>query len=301
MIALSTLAGRLRRMPEWPEIVAAARGNPALAGARIAAGMLHMGPVMVNVGALLAAWWGLPRRVAWRLGPASAAEVAATGVGYLPPEPPQAWQGAAILAESADGAPLVQDVFSVGAYAAPHHQSGRPYYWFVALDTAGGAGAWGVPCSQERLNARLAREGALIEVPLLRGDDWGDLAGQRPYTPAEQLRMLAVMQWVVALSYYLSEPGTDWRTAPSGDGPPERDGRGKVLRAGGRPVPWWTYRDLQFDARREPPADERGALDTTNLVLLPTLVRAHWRRLADGRLTLVRMHPSRRWRRPDGG
>lgn len=300
MIPLSILAGRLRKLPDWPEIVATARADPPLAGARVAAAMPGPGPVMINVGALLAAWWGLPRRVVWRLSPEAAAEVAATGVGYLPPAPPRAWQGGAILAESPDNSPLVEDVFSVGGYIARHRESGEPYYWFVALDIAGGAGAWGVPCNLDKLNARLAREGALIEVPLLAGDDWGALAGQRPYTPDEQRRMLSIMQWMVALGYYLSEPG-DWRTEPTGEGPPERAGRGKVQRRNGRTVPLWIYRDLQFAPRHEPPAEERGPLDTSGLLLLPTLVRAHWRRQADGRMTLVRMHPSRRWRRPEGG
>jgi len=298
VITLGALAGRLRRLPEWPEIVAEARTDPALAGARVAAVAPELGPVMLNVGALLATWWGLPRRVVWRLDPAASAEIAATGVGYLPPEPPAAWQGRAILAESPDGSPLVDDVFSAGAYLA-RHQSGELYYWFAALDVAGGARAWGVPCRQERLNARLAREGALVEVPLLEGGGWGPLAGQRPHTPAEQLRQLAVMQWMMALSYYLSEPGNDWRTAHAGEGPPERGPKGKVRRAGGRPVALWIYRDLRFDPRREEPAGEAAHLDTAGLLLLPTLVRAHWRRLPDDRMTLVRMHPSRRWRRPE--
>jgi hypothetical protein len=79
-------------------------------------------------------------------------------------------------------------------------------------------------------------------------------------------------------------------------GPPERDARGKALRAGGRPKALWTYQDLAVAMPAEASAPH-GPLDKSGLALKPVLVRPYIRR-QDNRVIIVDAHGSHRWARP---
>lgn len=308
MTSLSGLLARLHRHPLWGEAMRAGRDNPALAGGALASEIApHLGSWGLNLGALYACWWRAPRRVVWTVAPETAALVAETGMAFVPPEPPPSWGGGAIIIEGQDGAPLVDQVFSLGCYRLAtqgHYVDSQERYWLVALTLDGGAWTQSVRCDQGALNARLAQDPGFCDLATVsphEADPWAREAVQ--LTTEERARTLRALQWVFAFSFFAARAGDWWRSDPAGDGPPVRDARGKVSHQGGRPVALWSYRRLVIAS--DPPADgggdPRGPLDTRSLELRPTVVRAHWRRVGpQGEPRLIGSYASRRWRRTLG-
>ncbi len=293
-VSLSGLLSRWRRLPIWDEAMALGRDDPKAAGAHLAAAARGVESEGVNIGALYALWWQAPRRVVWRLRPETAERIRATGISYVPSLPPASWSGAALIVEGAGNCALTDDDFSVGAYQLPD-ESGRPRYFFVCLGLAGDAFVFSVPSDLGEINERLARRGELLDTPEITSLGLGRHPAKR------QRRALRVIEFAFAFSFYLAHPDpARWAEAEAGQGPPLRQGRKRrVVRRGGQPVPLWTYRSLEFAAEPEEEAGARRPLDTDGLVLAPTVVRAHWRRLASERMILIPTHASRRWRRPE--
>ncbi len=300
MDTLSSLLARLRKSDpkRWAQAMAAPGLEPA---ARLILEQLpDMGPMAANVAALYRTWWASPRRSVWRLSPETVARVRDTGISYLPPIPPASWSGAALMIESADGSPLVGADFSLGLYQI-EDQQGVPRYFVVAFDVHGSGFSESIRSDLGAVNDRLAREGLLLEGAVLTADDPAEIfAGVRAPSLSEQERVLEAVRFAFAFSFYAANPG-DWSTMQISAGPPLRQGRkNRVVKRDGRPVPPWTYRGLEFPA----PAREAGEarpLETEGLVLSPTVVRAHWRRLPgeDERVILIPAHASRRWKRDD--
>lgn len=298
MLTLSGELSRLRKHSAWPEAMDLGRDNPVLAGAAVAAQIApEWGAAGVNLGALAALWWNSPQRVIWRVRPETAEQVRGTGMNFVPQEPPPVWGAGAIIIESQDGrAPLVEGVHALGCYhlAAQRGDKGLRY-WLVALLDDGSLWVNSIPCDLGPSNTAIAREA-------LAGELIDPLDPLSPTTtPSAEARasLLEIFQWVFAFSFYAAEPGPGWRPAFAGEGPPARamGKKKKVRRVGGRPATLWTYRELIF--QEEPGAAEtpRDSLDTSRLMLAPTIVRAYWRRAGE-RVILVRPHRSHRWKRP---
>jgi len=298
MLTLSDVFSRLSRSAVLPQAFAM---RPPEGGALVT--VEHYGyqavqeaPAFVNIGAAFVLWRQAPERRVWRVTPETAAYLRGVGLSFLPELPPKSWSGAAILIESTDQSALFDDVFSVCAYQCADSQ-GQPRYFIVGLRTPDGTFVSGVRCNLANLNDKMARTGQLLDLDM---QDPADPMLSGPPTEEHQRRALHALQFVFALSYYALDPRPDRVTITEAPGLPERDAQGKTRRAGGRPVPLWTYADLAVTPPVPTENATHGALDTARLALEPVVVRPYVRRTEAGKIVVIDAYDAHRWKRPQG-
>ncbi|MCB2189328.1 MAG: hypothetical protein KQJ78_23160 [Deltaproteobacteria bacterium] len=302
LVSLSGLVARLHRHPLWDRAMWAGADNPLLAGGAVAADIApELGSIGINVGALFCSWWTSDHRTVWVMEPDTAALVRDTSIRFIPDAPPSSWGGRGIIIEGANRRGLVGDVFALGCYqcrGTGHYLDWQERFWLVALTQQGGAWVQSVPCGSQDFES----DGDLDRWILRDDDPWS--GEQRQISSEERRQIRECFQFVFAFSFFAARAGDWWHTEPAGDGPPLRNARGKAVRSGGRVTPLWSYRRLAIS---EPPLSEdagsaadspRGPLDTTDLVLRPAVVRAHWRRVGSRKEPrLIGTYAAQRWRR----
>jgi len=234
---------------------------------------------MLNIAASYLLWRRGPRRVL-RLRPETAGYLRGVGLGFLPPEPPASWGGGVMVIESAlrEHGELAGGYWSLAGYHMAD-QHGRARYYWIGL-TGDAAYSWSIHADLGALSERIAQAGDLVSATETITPEDGALLWGQPVPPDRQGGYLRAVRLAMAASYYVQRPDLAHVTVAETAGPPERDARGKARRAGGRPLPLWTYQDIAVAIPADE-ADARGPLDTSGLALKPVLVRPYIRRQDD--------------------
>lgn len=251
------------------------------------------------LGALTALWWK-SGRVIWTVTAETCEEVSRTGINFIPETPPDSWNRGCIIVEGKGGAPLFGDVVSIGAFCTVDATALRSSYWILYFLSDGRCSFFSLDTRQPRLNASARKRHALA----LEASDAPDLDGQvRPSSPEERSHSLRILEWLFTFSFYALEPTVPgWEVIPAGDGPVERNAKGKPIKRDGRPIPMWTYRDARPKPEILSETDasmQRARLDTSGLSLAGVVVKQHWRRFQNGKIRLIKPYPSHRWKRED--
>jgi hypothetical protein len=265
--------------------------DPHASLANLAAHQLKPGsqPVMINVLGLLASWWAIPKRPIYRITQESAEYLRRVNLSFIPEQSPESWGGDAIVLESTSQKPIIDNYFSVGAYRMQAITSKEYRYYFVCLNIDGSASSFSVSSDTGKVNNRMAKDGALLDVEIMRGS--GLLS---EYTGAEQISALFVMRFVFAASYYIQNAGELPHVSVVRTPGPSRSVNGKTLKGA---APLWQYGDLRIDRPiQKAHTGVRGELDRINLSLEPTLVSPHIRRRG-GRVMIIDAYDSHRWKK----
>ena len=197
---------------------------------------------MEFLGALTSIWWR-SNRVIWSVTSETCREVSRTGINFLPETPPDSWNGNCIIIEGKGGRPLFDDIVSIGAFLTVDAKVMRSTYWIIFFLADGRSSFFALDTRQPGLNSAARKRHGLA----VTADDLPDLDGQIcPRTPQEREISLRVVEWIFAFSYYALEPTVPgWEVVPAGDGPIERNAKGKPIKRTGQAVPLWTYRDAR--------------------------------------------------------
>lgn len=249
------------------------------AGAMVPRALSQAGTVMLNWLAAWRCWWGGERRRIYRLDRGTAASLQTVGIGWLPDAPPATWEGRHLAYELAT--PTPGGLLGAAGYYA-RNSSGQMTLYVCYLR---GDGAAVIPLAVDdvqRINRRILESGELVTA------GWED-----PGISAEVLRDgWEALQLLLALSYYAAAP--DRLDVAETVGAAERTPDGRQEAGGdGRVVPTWRWADARI--RPGYSAYQGGAgMDASGRVLMPTIVRAHLRRIGDD-VRIIDPYQSHRW------
>lgn len=252
------------------------------------------------LGRLTSQWWQSGRTI-WSVCRETAAEVARTGVNFLPETPPASWSNGCIILEGKGGQPLFDDIVSLAAWVEARPESLSSNYWLATFLADGQCAFCSFPCRQPQLNeASRKRHGLAVDSAELIPDLDGNTS---PPDPARSAEVVKTLEFLFAFSFYAADPErAGWQEGKTEDGLIERGPKGKPIKRNGRPVPLWLYRDVRPKPATVAASDaslERGRLDTARLDLVGVIVKQHFRAFGNGKIRLVRPYPSHRWKRSD--
>lgn len=224
-------------------------------------------------------WSQADARRVYKLTQATSALIRATRIDFMPERPTATFSNRSLILEAAGGQ-LLPGVTAVSARHVPFiSHAMQPGYEFIVI------------------GPNLVKVFYMIQA----GDKLAAMAnyGHDAVEAAKRDDLeFAVASFAFSASFWALRTDLEYVKESESSGPGAFEVRGGKRRRSGS---LWTYVQISADLRKAGLVADGQAAPTggEDLVLMPTMVRPHFRRLPEGKVILVGAHESSRWRNPE--